>query len=359
MRDLVDALMDTVDRPSSWVEALAELCAFTGATRALVSLRDLGTAEIYVPSEVAETHGSPLIHGFAPEEVEAYVTDYIFDDPWTAIEARHPPVRPYAMSSHLPPERLRETRFWTWLEPLGIGDAIACEIGATDLHRTLLNLYLPLDAPPGHAAEAVAKLETVLPLVRKAWAVGRRFQIHGLSKDGLERLLDALSHPALVATCAGTVEASNAPARARFAGWGIDLAPGAPFRLPDWMPVETEPGLDPLPVERLACAPEADLVAAIRTYAASELFHGEPVRRVLVTLDPAAPPPLWAAPELTEREGELVRLLCEGRTHKAAAFEMERSYPRIMQLWRSARGKLGVTDISDLRVRHRLRTLRE
>ncbi|SPJ26180.1 helix-turn-helix transcriptional regulator [Palleronia abyssalis] len=358
MRDLADALMETVECPASWEGALAALCSSVGAVRALITLRDLETADIYVPTEVAETYGSPLIHGFDPAEVHAYLSDYMVDDPWTEIEQRHPPVEPYAMSTYLPPEALRATRLWAWLEPLRIGDAVACEIGRTDRHRTILNLFLPLDADPDRADIAVDRLVPLLPMVRKAWAIGRRFQVRGLSQDGLDALLGAISRPTLVATCAGRVDAFNDAARARFASWGIDLATDAPLHLPERMEVRLDPGLDFVPVKRVRCAGRPSTVASISLFAASELCDGESVRRVLMTLEAAPAESIWEVLELTPRERELVRYLAQGLTHKAAAFEMGRSYPRIMQLWRSAREKLGVSDVNDLRVRHQLKTLR-
>ena len=45
-----------------------------------------------------------------------------------------------------------------------------------------------------------------------------------------------------------------------------------------------------------------------------------------------------------------------GRPHARceAQEDMGVSYPRIMQLWKSARGKLGVADVTELRLLHRL-----
>lgn len=358
MSELAGALIKTIEQQEAWDEALAALCASVGAIRALVTLRDLRTAEIYVPTSVADTHGSPLIYGFEPPEVFSYLSDYMADDPWTEIEQRHPPVEPYAMSSYLPPERLRETRLWTWLAPLGIGDAIACEIGRTDLHRTVMNLFLPVDAEPGHARTAIEQLAPLLPLVRMAWASGRRFHLQQLSHNGLAAVLAAISRPAIVASSEGWIEACNDAARHQFANWGIELAPGAPLSLPAWMTVHTGEWPDLVPIDRVPYPPRSSMVATISPYAASELCNGEPVRWVLMTLDPVAAETIWDVLELTPKERELVRYLAQGLTHKAAAFEMGRSYPRIMQLWRSARDKLGVSDVNDLRVRHRLERLR-
>lgn len=355
--DLAEALLETIEHPASWESALAALCASVGASRALVTLRDLETAEIYVPTEVSETHGSPLIHGFSPEEVFSYLSEHMADDPWTEIEQRNPPVAPYAMSTYLPPEALRETRLWSWLEPLGIGDAVACEIGRTDRHRTILNLFLPLDAAPGHSEMAIRRLVPVLDLIRKAWVVGRRFQLLGMSRDGLNALLEAMSRPSLIATCSGRIDACNQAAIAQFKSWNINLLAGESLSLPSWMKVQVDPGLEFVQIRRVPSMCKSNTIAVISIFADSELFHGEPVCRILLTLEPARGKSILEVLELTPRERELVRHLALGLTHKAAAFEMGRSYPRVMQLWRSARDKLGVSDVNDLRVRYRLETL--
>ena len=57
---------------------------------------------------------------------------------------------------------------------------------------------------------------------------------------------------------------------------------------------------------------------------------------------------------LTNREAELAQLVAMGSQLKEAREDMGISHARAMQLWRSIRDKMGIRDVADLRVAHRM-----
>lgn len=64
---------------------------------------------------------------------------------------------------------------------------------------------------------------------------------------------------------------------------------------------------------------------------------------------------VWDNPSLTLREKELLQIIALGHRFVESQEKMGLSYPRIMQLWKSARTKLDLRDVNELRLAYELR----
>lgn len=104
-------------------------------------LRDKYSVELYITNDISAELKSPMLYGFTADEIDDYLEHYYQDDPWTEVEHQYHPVIPYAMSSYLPVEALRKTKFWQWLEPQQINDSVVVEIFSAPDSWISMNLF--------------------------------------------------------------------------------------------------------------------------------------------------------------------------------------------------------------------------
>lgn len=355
---MTQSLIQTVVEPRHWEEALSQLCAFTGASKCLLSLRDPQTAQIVIPAEVSNTFASPLISGFTDAEVESYFATFAGDDPWTAVERDNYPYFPYEMSRYFPKAKLRGSPFWKWLKPQSIDESVVCELGRTSNYWAALNLYFDGNRP-GKAETVIKRLRMVLPELQAAWTAGRTHQIAKTSEKTLTMLLSAMPVPALLMSPSGRVFAVNDACAQALQGSTAEIEIGEKLRLPADMTITGPLSADNRILGRSA-ANYLGLKAEVTKFEPDQLPGGEQRDLFLITFAEATQAPLppqdelWKADTLTDRESTLVRLVANGRKFREAQEVMGVSYPRIMQLWKSARDKLGVADVTELRLLHRL-----
>ena len=361
-KDVTQSLIQTVVEPKHWEEALTQLRIFTGVSKILLSLRDSQTAQIVVPDEVTNTFASPLISGFSDEEVEAYIGIYAASDPWTAVERDNYPYFPYEMSRYYPKAKLRASPMWQWLKPQGIDESVICELGRTPNYWAALNLYFD-GAAPGKAEEVIKRLRLILPALQTAWNAGRTHQIAKTSEKTLTMLLSAMPTPAVLISPTGRVFAANSACEKLLQGSSATVSVGEKLRLPADMPVTGLLSADSKVFAR-SPADSLGLKAGVTKFQPDQLPGGEQRDLFLITFASAAPEKvaptgnLWDYDTLTERERTLVHLVAKGQKFREAQVEMGVSYPRIMQLWKSARDKLGVADVTELRLLYRLSQLK-
>ena len=351
MSTLHQRLLDTIPDPERWRDALALLCKRLGVPAALISLRDRETAMIVVGDDLTRTNQSPLLHGFSEAAVGDYIQNYAHRDPWVDVEREHHPHAPYALSSRLPLDALRRTPFWTWLAAQRISDTVICELASDSRHWSALNLYF--DAETTDIPHLLAELDTLLPDIRSAWRASRGMPAADLTQGALEGVLRAMPQPSVVVCHEGIIRAVNDAAAVRLMGWGAEVRTGARLGLPSDAELSPGTGATLPAVARDLAAGDRPRIE-VRPVLSAELIDGAAHELSLLTFDTGVgPAPIWQDAGLTPREATLVRLVAEGRRFREAQDEMGVSYPRIMQLWKSAREKLGVRDVNDLRVAHR------
>lgn len=364
---VIEKLFDTIDDPESWHVALGALCGAVGAKKAIISLRHYPSAEIVVPSIVEEEHNSPLLFGFTEDEVGAFLTDFYDVDPWTPIEREKHPYTPYPLSRYLSDQALVKSRFWDWLHPQGINDSMVAEVGFTEDNWAAINLYFHRDSR--EEAEAKTRLlEAYLPWIRKVWKIGRELWLARLRINPELTLINALEQPALVLT-----------QDLRLMGWNsaaADLAKSGLIRnmrlnevplVPLDLSVMRDPKLDvSLPTfdpdeGEITLPPHSAVLNPIRL---AEHMSGEQLGSLLLTLMPNTDhlvrqkAAVWEHPDLTQQESRLVRLYAHGAQVTDVMDELGVSRTRIMQIWRSARAKLGIERKVQLQVIHESRSNR-
>jgi len=359
LRALSAKLIQTIEDTAKWQGALRDLCAYTQTGYALISLRDKSSAEIVIPDDVSAEFASPLIYGFNEAEVEAFLSDFGEVDPWTKIERNNHPYFPYQMSRYLRQEDLRKTDFWQWLKPLQISECVVCELGSTESYWAALNLYFD----PKSEAETTAvieRLKDILPVLRSVWTSGRALQVATTAADSLDIVLSAITEPAALVLQNGELVAMN-DAMNSFVGEPAQRAQrNKRLGLPADLKVNQD---DPdLQLDLMRTAPRGHRgLINVRAFKAAQLKDGEKRDTYLVTIeqqdvhDLSEGRDVWELDSLTGREKILVKLVAEGLKFREAQEEMGVSYPRVMQIWKSAREKLGVKDVNDLRVTHRMR----
>ncbi|MEM6824141.1 MAG: helix-turn-helix transcriptional regulator [Pseudomonadota bacterium] len=351
---LTDSLIRTISDPSAWHVALSQICEATLTPKALISLRDPKTAQIVVPEDVSVDFASPLIYGFSAAEVESYLGEFAALDPWTDVERAHYPYFPYAMSRYLPARELKKTAFWDWLEPQGISECVVCELGRTDAYWAALNLYF--DGSSELRVRAVIdRLREMHPVLKSTWSSCRAFQIAQSSEGAFGMVLDAMDKAAALVARDGQLVAANSEFQEQIDGAVI----GKRLTLPASLALTSEKSMPDVSFAR-GRASDVRLSARIASFYATELAGGEARELFLLTLMPfkdqleGTGRLVWDSEDLTDRERTLVRLVAQGQTFRQAQAEMDLSYPRIMQLWKSARLKLDIENVTDLRLAYRL-----
>lgn len=218
MQRLIDAIFGTITEVENWGAVIKSLLGLTGAAKGILALRANQTADFRVPSRVLE---SPLIINFDQCFVESFVAYYVNCDPWTTIEVKHPPVRPYALSEYLPVECLRTLEFWSWLEPQGISDTIVVLIGETEGHWVGMNIFF--DASDDAVRDAVFDvLGETLPIMRHAWRIGELHRLSANSTYGRSGGVAQIPLTAVFCNRDGTINAATEQFR-QISGdlWGL------------------------------------------------------------------------------------------------------------------------------------------
>ena len=353
MAILSQSLLSAISHPARWKDTLADICAYLDVPAALISLRDRRTAAILRSEWAGKTSKGPLVHGFDRAAISDYLAQVAASNPWIDVAREIHPHRPYPMSRYLPPARLRGTPFGRWIEGQGITDSVICEIADAGHQWSALSFYF--DAARTDTDRLIARLEAILPDLRAAWQASVRLQAAELGREALSGVLASLPMPAAVVCHDGFVRAINAKATALLADLGATVRPGLRLALPEDTRLERD-GEASLPEVALTVPGPSGLRASVRPVLKAELMTGAPhdLSLVTFTLGPApSDRPIWQDPALTDREATLVRHVAQGLLFREAQHEMGVSYPRVMQLWKSARVKLGLRDVNDLRVAHR------
>lgn len=359
LKALSATLIQSIQDPGKWQTALKALCEYTHAQKALISLRDKHTATIVIPDDVSADFASPLIYGFDNAQVEAFLGEFSEKDPWTEIERLNHPYFPYNMSRYLPVEQLQQTAFWQWLEDAEISECVVCELGQTETYWGSLNLYF--DPKSDAETELVLeRLKEVLSLLQSVWSSARAFQLAKTAASSVDMVLAAISYPAAIVSKEGELIAQNVSMQHFLQEADIAIERGQHLGLPMNLWNEETTQQDAPDLLRTAPIQYRGQIT-IQAYNSTQFADGEMRDSYLLCIEPRASKSMvegvnvWDVQSLTEREQTLVRHVAEGMKFSEAQVEMGLSYPRIMQIWKSARTKLEVSDVNELRLNHQIR----
>lgn len=360
VKTITGSLIQTVTDQSLWSHALGDICDFTRADKAVITLRDPASAAMVIPDAVRDKQQSPLIHGFSQAQVQDYLTRHHAEDPWIGVARANHPHSPYAMSKYLAYDKLRSSDFGAWLGALGIDDTVIVDLGASGKYWAAMNLYFG-GSTRKKADTICGRVKEILPILRSAWAAGRNIQLERQAAGRIEGILEQVAFPVVVVSSEGRIlHFNDAGQRLAETDFGSKLRIGDKLALPASVEIAANSDAVDLPVRRTTSPTLFRGFASTSSLDMSQLISGEPSGSVMIAffgvgddgyLPDARGLDLTA---LTAREAELARLVAKGKQLKEAREDMEISHARAMQLWRSVRDKMGVRDAADLRVAHRM-----
>ncbi len=208
-RQLTQLLYKTISDINVWHDVLREISLLTGASRCIIMQRDKKTAELYITQSIYIDLESPVVYGFSDDETESYITHFYQSDPWTEIELKNHPIVPYAMSSYLPIEKLKESDFWPWLAPQGINDTAVTEVFNSAGYWVSINLYFD-----GYNEVVKKKCLDLLSeykrLMSEVWELGQQFRLSKSSPESLFYFLEQQKSPSfLVDSNSKVIKANN------------------------------------------------------------------------------------------------------------------------------------------------------
>ena len=360
LRRVTASLIETVTDQSAWPRALADICQYTRTSNAVVTLRAQSSAAMIIPDAVQEVQQSPLIHGFSQAQVETYLAKHHGSDPWITVARDNHPYSPYAMSKFFPIEKLRGTAFGDWLKEQNIDDTVIVDLGAAGKYWAAMNLYFG-DTSTTKAEAICGKVKEILPILRSAWAAGRNIQLERQAARRVEGILEQVAFPVVVVSPDGSIlHFNDAAQNLAQSDFGFTLRLGEGLALPASIEIAANSDAAHLNLRRTRAPTSFRGFATTSHLSLAQLISGEPSGSVMIAFFEVGEEGYLPNPKgldlraLTNREAELARLVAEGSQLKEAREAMGISHARAMQLWRSIRDKMGIRDVADLRVAHRM-----
>lgn len=360
LRAIDAAILEAITDLGKWGDVVKHIVQASGASKGILALRKTRDAAFKVPSGVLD---SPLLFGFSNSEIEEYLSKYIFIDPWTEIEERVFPTFPYALSKYLSIEDLQKLEFWNWLQPQRISDSVVVNVGEFEDYWVGLNLFFDGDDDTLRQ-QTIALLNELLPNLKRAWNIS---EIHRMASQQTGVTLREIAFIPLSAFfCKPNGQTNMATDQLRaFQKAEPDLIrniePCVNFDSRHHQiefnkllkQVERDGGVSSTNLE----FGEADIVLSISRVTEAEDVLGRQTAQFLCVLDHpvfnnrSRLEALVASVELSERERQMLDYLKDpkstisgfanhiGKTGHAADFH-----------WRNLKGKLGVSNLRELRL---------
>ncbi len=355
---------------SAWRSVLEAAIRATGAVVGIISLRDLATAELQFPDEASTNLAAPLIVGIAPEHVANYFDHYGAIDPWTDIERKHYPHRPYFMSEHLDLMALRQTEFYAgWLQPQGICECLVAEVYRAERHWVALNLLFD-DTALQRRDGILQQVESLLLVMRLGWVLSERML--GLRQQQAASLgyLESWPMPCLVLDEDLVVTAANTHGLqdfSRHAPLTAEISIGAPLALGSCPLRDVLEGLrananpasgDGMPV-RLASSIAGHLLQVTAFAFGQDLVGKQRIQFFISAREDAATPPaaprtprIWETEGLTRMQSQVVKWIAEGGTVPNFAIEFGIASGTAYDHLLAGRQKLGGISARDIYTSH-------
>lgn len=346
-------LMDAIQDPQKWGEALELIMRMTGAKGAIITLRDKQTCQIVNDVALEEKYHSPLIRGFSTEAIIHYLTNLRTIDPWAEFQRSYYPHRPVQMSRVCPQDTVADQRFFDWLKGVGFTDTIVFELDRMAGYWTAINLFLESPTAP-EAKRALDFSNEYYDLIRNAWVTSQTLSKTRQSSVALlTRAADA-GAPTCIAGPNGELLESNRLFDALLQGDAIRLS-GSKRKL-SFADAVTVVGLQAWGQHAFLRhqAETKPLVLLASALDPDPIFAGKRENHWVLTCSgtgaasfaPAAGPDLDA---LTRQERTLYTEIAAGKsvTQAGEAIGLKRS--RTFEVWGGIKDKLGITNAHQIR----------
>lgn len=366
--ELKKIIYKTVGNIELWEEVIQEFIKLTGASKGIITLRDRMTAELVFSQDTKHELSSPLLYGFSEAETESYIYHYAQFDPWTEIEKLYHPLYPYVFSKHLNIKTLQKSKFWEWLEPQGIGDAVVLDIGTSIHGWVAMNLFFP--------SENNKVKQAVLNLTREfqsamsdAWRCGLAYRTKNNAPERLAFFIEQQSLPSLLLDDNATVILKNKKASDLFSQIDdVFIGGNNEFRIKNknlrvlyneaMLKLINTPFVSSEQSE--VVIQDNNLLLKLILIEPPENVLGEEVGLRLITIENivkckySSSSRVWDNPVLTKRERQLVELMANGGrvTDFINKYSLKKGTGHYH--WTNVKKKLNVTDRSEIHVQHQI-----
>jgi DNA-binding CsgD family transcriptional regulator/PAS domain-containing protein len=197
--DIYDAAIE----PALWQHALASVCNYVGGTWGVLFWQDSAIQQ-------AQT-----LHIFNddPHYTKLYFEKYLPMNPVFPAATFMEAGVVHTTTDFIPQHELVQTRFYKeWVEPQGIGDAIAANLEKGTTSSSLINVLM--DASHGFENDAARKrLALLVPHLQRAVSIGRMFDQDKAAQAALTETLDHVEAAVFLVGADGAITFANDPAR--------------------------------------------------------------------------------------------------------------------------------------------------
>ncbi|WP_333713913.1 hypothetical protein [Yoonia sp.] len=346
-------LMDAIQDPDKWADALEVIMRMTGAKGAIITLRDKQTCQIVNDVTLEEEFHSPLIRGFSTEAIIHYLTNLRTIDPWAEFQRTYYPHRPVQMSRVCPQESVADQRFFDWLRGVGFTDTIVFELDRMAGYWTAINLFLGSPTAP-EAKRAMDFANEYYDLIRNAWVTSQTLSKTRQSSAALLTCAADAGAPTCIAGANGELLESNSLFDALLEGDAIRLS-GSKRKL-SFADAVTIIGLQQWGQHAFLrhSAETKPLVLIASPLDPDPIFAGKRENHWLLTcsVSGAAMPAPEANPAhhvLTRQERTLYSEIAAGKSVQKAGEAIGLKRSRTFEVWGSIKEKLGITIAHQIR----------
>lgn len=205
---LIELAVSAANKPEQWQRVLRHIMSVTGAPAAMITLRDAKTCYIVNDDALEHEYHSPLIAGFPQKAITFYLNELRTIDPWAEAQRTHYPHTPVLMSKVCPPQNLIDTRFFSWLDSLGIHETVAVELDRHPDHWTAFNVFAH-EAGTTLANDILNYLKIHLSILRQTWQMSQRLVQNQSVGSAVLGHLSNLGIPVCVLNKSGSVLEQN------------------------------------------------------------------------------------------------------------------------------------------------------
>lgn len=367
-KKLKELLYSTITKMDAWHDVLAEICSITGAPKAMITLRDKLTAELFVTQDVNIELESPMLFGLTQREVESYIRDYYHLDPWTLIERKTHPYAPYTMSSFLPIEKLKKMPFWQWIETQNFNDSVVMELYSSRDSWVAINVFI--DGYNDNVKTATLNLlSSIQHDLNFVWQQGLNIRASLAPPESLMYFLEQQEQAAILVDKYGKVIGKNNKSADLFTDNSVELSEKEQFIFirDKNLLSEFRNKIASLSLAKFNTtqAPSFNMIISNHILKCVLLGKGQDIVGTdtalrLITIENVDDPikqaliPIWQAPSLTQREQQLVEVLAKGGrvVDFMTLYNVAKSTSHAH--WTNTKRKLKVRDRSEIYAHHQL-----
>ncbi len=359
-----NAVFETVSDIDKWQYVLELLVRATGASKGIMTLRDRLTAELVIPTDVRQELSSPLVYGFSEQEVYSYISEYMAHDPWTEIENRYHPDEPYALSTHVSLQDLKNSTFWEWLEPQGIDDTVIFKVGDSSAkYWVAMNLYYSTESV--NTKQITHYLLEHKNIIRNAWKLGQKLRLGEHQSAYAEYFMEQQQMPCFLLNSKRQVLQKNQKAEQllRSSASPFFVSADNLLRLQDKkLKNELQHTMNALqqtpfaghetPQQKIDCQNQCIQVCLIGK--AQSLLGEDTALFLLSIYETNEKQVIWENPSLTRRESELVEILAKGG--RVVDFQNHHGLSKSTahMHWTHVKEKLNIKDRAQIHAAHQV-----